>query len=1202
MGDVPKPPVPDIVIEILGGEWPEGSETAMYALADVWDAAAENITEIVGDSNTALDDLISHIEGESKESMRTSMAELIDGETGLSVLADDYTSLAELCRGFGGDLEKTKWIINVAMVEAVASLGFMFLGPLGIGAAAAKLAAKKLAIRAAIKGVIKKVASEGATTSLKAAAKKAPTVMAKEISHQAVTEAAVDQAGRRIAAADGSTSTSFSESGGALRDGAVYGAGSSLARRGMGRGSTRAGQVTRNAAEGVAGTTAVSLSHNEIPDAKDLTIGAAEGMMGGNHHGSGTPGSDASESANPGPGPNVDAGSPTTVGSPADTGATSTTPNNGDPGGPGPGQSVTPGDPGGSPPGPVAGESVSPVGADGAATGDAGAGGHGDGPTHADTGTHSDTGAHTDGGAQADGGTHSDSGAQSDGAGQTPSESAAGGGDNAAQSGSGAQADGAGQTSSESATSGGEGAGEGDSASPGSDTSTGDGNTASAPGSDASSNQSSDTLPNGDNLSGLDLGGTGGDSATSSNLTDAAGFTGDPGSSTGAGTGDTSSSPAGGDSSGAFASSDSSSTSDNRAATGGEHTGQEHSGEAAAPPVSAMSAASAGAGGTAGGSSSSSAAAKGPAPTGDQGTPGDTGSGEGGSDDAADPAPGGESVTPDSGETTGEATNTDETTPGEAASDPDIVAADADSGTDAAQAPEGLPTVEQHSDTAAPAEQTGDAGESRATDAAGFPDSDHLSGLDLVGGHGTVTPTSAEDSTPSIDSTPTDTSGSDSEPGPSSASDRPTTPTKPDDVDTTDCAHNALDALAERHPDLPSDRSGVGDRGDGPVPAGALYEATGITPDLHPHQGTDQAGHPDDGATDAYDAISDRLTELGDGSTALVTSNWTSGTHTGGHTYLAHNDGGDITFTDPTSGETHPWPPTYSDVGDVAAGYVNPDGTPAHGNSTSENVSSTIGDVDANKEPATYTDWESADRSDLHPDFDSPTHSHPDGAISEQEVRTRTATLPNGETVTIEERRTVYEPGHPPGQDPPPRDGERVTVTTTSVSAGDNPDVRNTVTWTEHGTRTVEAEFNLRHSFEGMGRTSEEMSHQRDVSGGVAEGTNQYGAIKGDHAGHVVAHRFLLDQGLHNLFPQNGNFNTSAYKKMENELAALVNDGLIAEGRIEFDFDNATNRPGEVAIEFRGIDSDGNVKFKPDLGLNFDNSYGQDYARTYGRG
>ncbi|WP_312029200.1 toxin glutamine deamidase domain-containing protein, partial [Gordonia paraffinivorans] len=346
----------------------------------------------------------------------------------------------------------------------------------------------------------------------------------------------------------------------------------------------------------------------------------------------------------------------------------------------------------------------------------------------------------------------------------------------------------------------------------------------------------------------------------------------------------------------------------------------------------------------------------------------------------------------------------------------------ADSGTDASQSPEGLPAVDQHSDTAAPADKVGDTGDSDApaSEETVVPDSDHLSGLDLPDGDGT-TPATTTDPTTSVDSTPTDASDADPAPeqadDPSSTPEDPSTPTNPDDVDTTDCGHNSLDALAERHPDLPSDRSGIGERGDGPVPAGALYDAAGITPDLHPRQGADQAGHPDDGATDAFDAISDRLTELGDGSTALVTSNWTAGAYTGGHTYLAHNDGGDITFTDPTSGESHPWPPTYSDVGDVAAGYVNSDGTPVHGNSTAGDVSSAIGEVDANKKPATYTDWETVDRSDLHPDFDAPRHAHPDGAISEQEVRTRTATLPTGETVTIEERRTVYAPGHPPGQD-----------------------------------------------------------------------------------------------------------------------------------------------------------------------------------------
>ncbi|WP_168705013.1 WXG100 family type VII secretion target [Gordonia paraffinivorans] len=155
MGDVPKPPVPDIVIEILGGEWPEGSETAMRALAGVWRAAADDIDTIVEEANTALTDLLSHIEGESKKAMQTSTEEIIDGESGLSVLATDYRALADMCEGFAESLQETKWIINVAMVEAVASLGFMFLGPLGAGAALAKLAAKKVAIRIAIKAAIK---------------------------------------------------------------------------------------------------------------------------------------------------------------------------------------------------------------------------------------------------------------------------------------------------------------------------------------------------------------------------------------------------------------------------------------------------------------------------------------------------------------------------------------------------------------------------------------------------------------------------------------------------------------------------------------------------------------------------------------------------------------------------------------------------------------------------------------------------------------------------------------------------------------------------------------------------------------------------------------------------------------------------------------------------------------------------------------
>ena len=280
-------------------------------------------------------------------------------------------------------------------------------------------------------------------------------------------------------------------------------------------------------------------------------------------------------------------------------------------------------------------------------------------------------------------------------------------------------------------------------------------------------------------------------------------------------------------------------------------------------------------------------------------------------------------------------------------------------------------------------------------------------------------------------------------------------------------------------------------------------------------------------------------------------------------------------------------------------GYVNSDGTPAAGDSTPAAATNITGDVDANKEPATYTDWEPGDRRDFHSDFNTPQHTHPDGPIAHETTQTRTARLPTGESVTIQEHITTYEPGQPTDQDPAPRDGEQVTITTTSVSAGDDPAVRNTVTWTEHGGRTVEAEVTLRHSFEGMGRTNEEVGHQRDVSSREADGSNEHGAIEGDHAGHIAAHRFMLDQGLPNLFPQNGNFNTSAYKKMENEWAALVADGLQVEGTVAFDFSADNRRPDVVKVEFEGLDDGGAVVFEPTEDPYFINESGQPYDRTY---
>jgi DNA/RNA endonuclease G (NUC1) len=67
----------------------------------------------------------------------------------------------------------------------------------------------------------------------------------------------------------------------------------------------------------------------------------------------------------------------------------------------------------------------------------------------------------------------------------------------------------------------------------------------------------------------------------------------------------------------------------------------------------------------------------------------------------------------------------------------------------------------------------------------------------------------------------------------------------------------------------------------------------------------------------------------------------------------------------------------------------------------------------------------------------------------------------------------------------------------------------------------------------------------------------------------------MLDQGMKNLFPQNGNFNQSAYKKMENEWAdwfgagfkVLLDVSLIPPG---------SDRPTDLTVKYKVVDPHSN--------------------------
>jgi len=126
------------------------------------------------------------------------------------------------------------------------------------------------------------------------------------------------------------------------------------------------------------------------------------------------------------------------------------------------------------------------------------------------------------------------------------------------------------------------------------------------------------------------------------------------------------------------------------------------------------------------------------------------------------------------------------------------------------------------------------------------------------------------------------------------------------------------------------------------------------------------------------------------------------------------------------------------------------------------------------------------------------------------------------------------------------------------------------VVWTKDAKgRTVSAKATLKEVFTGATRSSQEVSAQ---SKSAAKGK------VGDVGGHIIGHRFVKDQGIINMFPQNARFNNSAWKTMENEWAAAIKAGHHVVVDIVFG-GGTLARPEKVAVSYKFIDVDtGQVK------------------------
>lgn len=147
---------------------------------------------------------------------------------------------------------------------------------------------------------------------------------------------------------------------------------------------------------------------------------------------------------------------------------------------------------------------------------------------------------------------------------------------------------------------------------------------------------------------------------------------------------------------------------------------------------------------------------------------------------------------------------------------------------------------------------------------------------------------------------------------------------------------------------------------------------------------------------------------------------------------------------------------------------------------------------------------------------------------------------------------------------------------------------RNEVTWTlDAKGQPTQANATLSElQPKGVKRGQSELDAQDNVRArGIAD----------DDAGHIIGHRFMGDQGPSNMFPQNFNFNRSAYKTMENEWAAWIENGATV--KVNVSLKGGTEaRPAQVGVSYEVFDAAGKRVFKnSEL---FDNAAGQAFDRV----
>ncbi len=149
----------DLASVVVGADFPEGDEDALRRLGDAWAACAAEVDEVLGDTEAAVKDVLSTMEGATADAFKTFASELTASDApdaaSLQKLQEVCEQLGQGCDDLALEVEYSKSSIIAALVVLFAQIALMLaMAAWTFGASSAGIPAAQAATQAVVRGLM----------------------------------------------------------------------------------------------------------------------------------------------------------------------------------------------------------------------------------------------------------------------------------------------------------------------------------------------------------------------------------------------------------------------------------------------------------------------------------------------------------------------------------------------------------------------------------------------------------------------------------------------------------------------------------------------------------------------------------------------------------------------------------------------------------------------------------------------------------------------------------------------------------------------------------------------------------------------------------------------------------------------------------------------------------------------------------------